>query len=99
MLVSCLIIYLINYTIGWLLYLKIITMSKRTHQIFFAAIIINLLVILFFQKLSLTGIIFCASSLATMLILPLGKKGGVYHRVVSTAGLLLFIAVLTVENL
>jgi hypothetical protein len=32
----------------------------------------------------------CSASLAMMLILPFGKKGGIYHRVVSSTGLFLY---------
>lgn len=94
LLVSGLIIYSINYIIGWLLFFKIISMSKKTHQVFFALIIINLAVLLFYLNFLSMNFILCLASLVMMIILPFGKKGGVYHRVTSSAGLLLYISVL-----
>jgi|SRR4029453_611768 len=93
LLVSGLIIYSVNYVIGWLLYFKKITMTKRTHQVFFASIIINLIILLFFLQFLSREFFLCTSSLAAMLILPLGKKGGVYHRITASAGLLLYVAI------
>ncbi|MBS1493103.1 MAG: hypothetical protein JST55_06320 [Bacteroidetes bacterium] len=87
---SALFFYVVNYLVGWLLYLKIITMKKITHQILFAAIIINLILILILVNLSLFGKMLILFSLLFMAILPLGKKGGVYHRVVSTLGLIFY---------
>ncbi|MEO8663924.1 MAG: hypothetical protein ABI462_00395 [Ignavibacteria bacterium] len=91
-------LYVINYTIGWLLHFRFISLTRLTHQIFFAAIILNLILFLILVKLSAPGFVFCLSSLICMLILPLGKKGGMYHRAVSTAGLVLFLLLLIVEN-
>ena len=85
------IIYLVNYAIGWLLHFKIISMSKKTHQIFFASIIINLLLILFFIKFLSLNFFVCIASLSMMIILPFGRKGGKYHILISSAGLLLYI--------
>ncbi|MBK8549626.1 MAG: hypothetical protein IPL53_00670 [Ignavibacteria bacterium] len=42
--------------------------------------------------------VLCTLSLTAMLILPFGNKGGVYHRAVSSLGLILYIAVLIIEN-
>jgi len=92
LLISGLALYSINYIIGWLLHFKIISMSKGTHQIFFAAIIINLFILLFFLKFLSIEFILCSLSLAAMLVLPLGKKGGVYHRITSTIGLALYLS-------
>ena len=91
LLASGIVIYFVNYAIGWLLYFKIITMTKRTHQIFFAAIIVNLVFLLFLLKFFSAEFILCLCSLATMLILPLGRKGGAYHRIISTIGFLIYI--------
>jgi hypothetical protein len=88
---SGLLIYLVNYAIGWLLYFKIITMKKRTHQIIYSLIIINLLLLLFFMQFFSARFFLVLASLVFMLILPLGRKGGMYHRIVSTAGLVCFV--------
>jgi len=91
LLITGLIIYIINYAIGWLLHFKIISMTKRTHQIFFAAIIVNLFVLLFYLDFLSAGFILCSLSLAMMLVLPFGKKGGIYHRIVSSTGFLFYL--------
>jgi hypothetical protein len=93
-LISGLLIYTTNYIIGWGLYFKKITMTKRTHQFFFAGIIVNLILLLFFIPFLSQNFFICLASLAAMFVLPLGRKGGVYHRAVSTLGLMLYILIL-----
>ena len=88
---SGLLIYAVNYSIGWLLYFKFISMTKRTHQVFYSLIIINLILLLFFIQFLSLRFFLTLASLVLMLILPLGKKGGMYHRIVSTAGLMCYI--------
>ncbi|MCI0449228.1 MAG: hypothetical protein L0Y79_05485 [Chlorobi bacterium] len=66
-------------------------MTKRTHQIFFAAIIVNLFGLLFYLDFLSAGFILCSISLAMMLVLPFGKKGGIYHRIVSSTGILIYL--------
>ena len=80
------------------MHFKIISMSKKTHQIFFAAIIINLILILVLVNLSQIKFIMFTLSLFAMLILPLGIKGGVYHRMISSAGLIFYIFALIITN-
>lgn len=87
---TALFFYTLNYLIGWLLYFKVITMKKITHQILFALIIINLLVLFFFAELTLFGKMLILFSLFFMAMLPLGRKGGVYHIIVSTLGLIFY---------
>lgn len=91
LLITGLIMYLTNYTIGWLLHLKKITMSKRTHQFFFALIIINLSLLLFFLKFLTIDFILVSGSLISMLALPFGKKGGKYHIAIATFGILFYL--------
>ncbi|MBS1516426.1 MAG: hypothetical protein JSS63_15445 [Bacteroidetes bacterium] len=88
---SALSLYIINYLVGWLLYFKFITMKKITHQILYALIIINLTVLFFFAELTLFGKMVILFSLFFMAMLPLGKKGGVYHIITSTLGLIFFL--------
>jgi hypothetical protein len=88
---SGLIIYVVNYAIGWLLYFKIITMKKQTHQIFYTAILLNLFLLLFYLKFLSGDFLLNSASLAAMIVLPLGQKGGVYHRIVSSVGLGLYL--------
>jgi hypothetical protein len=87
---SGLILYLVNYAIGWLLYFKRIRMTKRTHQIFYASIIFNLSALLFFAQIFSAAFFICLGSLVMMLILPFGKKGGKFHIFTSSTGLMLY---------
>jgi hypothetical protein len=66
-------------------------MKKITHQVLFAAIIINLILLLIFLNLSLFGRMLILFSLFFMAMLPFGKKGGIHHRVVSTLGLIFYL--------
>ncbi|MBE2217157.1 MAG: hypothetical protein IAE90_03065 [Ignavibacteria bacterium] len=88
------ILYSLNYLIGWLLRGRKITMTKQAHQFLFALLIINLVTNLFFLSLLSVAFFLCAASLVMMLVLPLGRKGSLYHIVVSTAGLIIYIALL-----
>jgi len=89
--ITGLVLYLTNHIIGWLLYFKKIKMSKRTHQVFFAAIIVNLVILLFFLNFLSRDFIHCSLSLILMLILPFGKKGGKYHITISTLGIIFYL--------
>ncbi|MBX7044501.1 MAG: hypothetical protein K1X86_01585 [Ignavibacteria bacterium] len=88
---SALSLYIINYLVGWLLYIKVIMMKKITHQILYALIIINLAALFFFAELTLFGKMVILFSLFFMAMLPLGKKGGVYHIITSTLGLIFYL--------
>ena len=90
--ISGLVIYLVNYTIGWLLYFKVISMKKSTHQVFYSLIIINIILLLVSLQFFSIRFFLVLASLVLMFVLPFGKKGGVYHRIVSTAGVLCYIA-------
>lgn len=92
-----LIIYIINYIIGWLLHFRFFEMKKSTHQIFFAAIIINLVLIIIFVRMEILSVLIICLSLLTMLLLPLGIKGGVYHRVLSSLGLFLYVSMFILQ--
>ena len=87
---SGLIIYIVNYTIGWLLYFKIISMKKGMHQVFYSAIILNLFLLLFYLKFLSVDFFLDSASLGAMIALPFGRKGGVYHRIVSSVGVGLY---------
>lgn len=73
-------------------------MTKRAHQIFFGAIIINLILVLIFSDLSSFKFILSALSLFAMLILPLGKKGGSYHVIVSSLGIILYSLIIFIAS-
>ena len=93
LLFSGLFLYLANYAAGWLLHFDRITMTKRAHQVLFGLIIVNLFVLLFFIGFLSKPFILCAASLLMLVILPFGEKGGMYHRTVATAGLVLYLGI------
>lgn len=84
------ILYSLNYLIGWLLRSRKITLTKQAHQFLFAFLIINLVTNVIFLKWLSAGFFLCAASLVMMLILPLGRKGSLYHIAVSTSGLVIY---------
>lgn len=88
---TALILYLLNYAIGWLLHFKRISISKRTHQLLFALIIINLSALILYRLGPVPEMLFLLISLVAMLILPFGSKGGYYHRIVSSIGLISYV--------
>ena len=94
LLISGLLIYSVNYITGWLLYAGKISIGKKIHQIMFVSIILNLALILIFVKLPFYEKIICALSLCMMTALPFGKKGGSFHIIASSAGLILYIIML-----
>lgn len=91
-LVSGLIWYALNYIIGWLLYFKRIRMTKRMHQLLYGLIIVHLILLLYLTYPVMPAFVFVIISLVFMAFLPMGRKGGVYHIVVSSAGLAAYIA-------
>ncbi|MBL8016482.1 MAG: hypothetical protein JNK43_04365 [Ignavibacteria bacterium] len=84
------ILYSLNYLIGWLLRSRKITMTKQAHQFLFAFLIINLVTNHIFLKWLSAAFFLCSASLVMMLILPLGRKGSLYHIAVSSAGLIIY---------
>jgi hypothetical protein len=94
LLISGLLIFSVNYITGWLLYAGKISIGKKIHQIMFMSVILNLIFILIFIKLPFYEKIICALSLLMMAILPFGKKGGRFHIIASSAGIIFFIILL-----
>ena len=80
-------LYAANYLIGWGLYYKKISMSKRTHRLIYTSLILNLVLIIFNMLFFTDEFFLCSLSLLFLLALPLGKKGSIYHRIISTAGI------------
>lgn len=62
----------------------------------FISVILNLALIFIFIKLPFYEKIICALSLLMMIILPFGKKGGRFHIIASSAGMILYIILLMV---
>lgn len=86
-----LILYSVNYAIGWMLSSRKLAITKRSHQAIYSALIAVLAVNAYFSPGDIVGLGLILTSLAMMLILPLGIKGGYYHRIVSSLGLILYI--------
>jgi hypothetical protein len=91
-----LILFIINYSIGWSLHYGIIHIRKFTHQVIFSLILINLAFLLFFLKTFSSDFYLCSVSLLLLSILPMGKKGGIYHRVVSSLSLVMYVVLIVI---
>ncbi len=86
-----LILYIINYYIGWALNFGKRPVSKNIHQLIYTLLILVLIFVMFFTDMESMGFTFAGFSLGMMLILPFGKKGSMYHKIVSTLGLILYL--------
>ncbi|HMQ78912.1 MAG TPA: hypothetical protein PKE39_08420 [Ignavibacteria bacterium] len=88
--VTGLVMYIINYMTGWLIYFKIIRISKILHSIMYALLLIVLLALLIDLNFLSNKFLLYSVSFLLILVLPAGTKGGLYHIAVSTSGILLF---------
>ena len=87
-----LLLYIVNYFIGWGLIFGWFRISVRTHQVVYTLLIINVIfALLFSDKLFSPGFSFGALSLLMLIILPFGKKGETYHKFVSSIGFLSYL--------
>lgn len=91
LLITGLVLYTINYSIGLALNFNKVRITIRTHQVIYSLLIINVFFVMFFVDLFSTGFVFGVISLIMLLILPFGKKGGTYHKVISTVGFLSYL--------
>jgi hypothetical protein len=89
--VSGLILYCVNYLTGWLLHFKVITLTKLTHQVIFILLLTTMILLLYSLDFLSNKFLLYTLSFTFLLALPLGRKGGKYHTLVSSAGLLLFL--------
>lgn len=89
--VSGLILYIINYLTGWLVYFKVLNISKLKHTILFVTLLAVLLALLINLNFLSNKFLLYLASFLFVLILPAGSKGGKYHIGVSSAGILLYI--------
>jgi len=89
-----LVLFIINYSIGWSLHYGTIHIRKFTHQLIFSLILINLALLLFFLKAFSSEFFICSVSFILLLILPLGKKGGIYHRIISSLSLVMYMVLM-----
>jgi len=88
--VAGLVLYIINYLTGWLVYLKVFKLSKPKHIVLFALLLIALFALLVNLNFLSNKFLFYSASFLFMLILPAGSKGGKYHIVLSSAGILIY---------
>ncbi len=86
-----LILYIVNYYIGWTLNFGRRPVSKTAHQLIYPLLILTLIFVMLFADLESIGFSFAGFSLLMLFILPFGKKGSLYHKIVSTAGLILYL--------
>ncbi len=90
-------IFLFNYVIGWLLKLNVITMTRQLHQVIFSVLLLNLTCLLFYVNFREVNSFLLITSLFFLLIMPFGKKGGTYHIIVSTIGIITYVFFLIFE--
>ncbi len=84
------VLYAANYITGWLLYFRRIRMGKRQHQILFGSILLVMIALIPFMYGSGNAFVMLLISIIMMAVLPFGRKGGAYHIIVSTIGLISF---------
>jgi hypothetical protein len=83
--------YAVNYITGWLLHFKLIRMTRMMHKILFAGILIILALVTYFQQFFSPEFILVFSSLVALFALPFGRKGGNYHIITGSIGIVLYI--------
>lgn len=86
-----LLLYVVNYVVGWMLYAGKIRMRKKQHQLLYVSVIVLLIALIPFVNDESGALILVSFSIMMMAILPFGKKGSMYHISVSTAGLLTYV--------
>jgi hypothetical protein len=86
--VSGLILYGINYVTGVGLKFGFIKISRRPHQVIYSLLIINIILLLLYLGPGAEKFYLYFFSLAFLLALPFGRKGGAYHIIVGTLGFL-----------
>ena len=89
--VSGLIIYSYNYLVWWLLYFKVVKISKVHHQVIYILLIFNIAILLFLLNFFSNKFLLYSLSLLLLLLIPAGIKGGVFHRISSSAAFLIFL--------
>ena len=83
--------YVVNYTAGWLLHFKLIRMTKLMHRILFAGVLISLTLVSIYENIFTLKFLLVVSSLTVLFALPFGKKGGKYHILMGSTGILIYI--------
>jgi hypothetical protein len=97
LLISGAAVYLINYIIGWLLKLEVLTLTRKFHRIIFSVLLLNLTVLLFYVNFHEANSFMLITSIFLLLLLPFGKKGGVFHILLSTAGIFIYSVFFVIE--
>jgi hypothetical protein len=86
-----LLLYIFNYYIGWTLNSGRRPLSKTAHQIIYALLFLTLIFVVLSADMESIAFSFAGFSLIMLIILPFGKKGSMYHKIVSTIGLILYL--------
>ncbi|HRE11920.1 MAG TPA: hypothetical protein PK605_03930 [Ignavibacteria bacterium] len=89
--VTGILLFIYNYMIGWIAGLKLANISKLHHQAAYILLIINLLFLLYLLNFLSNKFLLYFLSLLLLLILSYGTKGGVFHKVVSTSAILVYV--------
>jgi hypothetical protein len=89
--ITGLVLLVINYIIGWLIYFKKIILTPKQHTILFFLIAADMIFLLINLDFLSNKFILYLFSLLTLLLLPAGKKGGKYHITISSAAVLIYL--------
>jgi hypothetical protein len=86
-----LILFCINYIIGWLLKFKVIKISAGTHRIIFFLLMANLVLVLLNVDFPTNKFLLYAASLLCLALIPLNINADKYHITVSTISMTIFV--------
>lgn len=89
--VTGLILFCINYLTGWLLYFKVLKLSKVIHTIMFFILAAALFILIIDLNFLSNKFLLYSVSFLLILILPAGRKGGLFHIGVSSAGIIIYV--------
>lgn len=88
-----LILYVVNYSVGLILFFDKFKVAEPVHKVLFTTLIISLVFVMILSELSTLSMFLTGVSMLCMLLLPLGSKGGLYHIILSTLGIIIFAVV------
>lgn len=89
--VTGLLLFIYNYSVGWIAGFKILNITKLHHQLIYILLLLNIFLLLFSLDFLSNKFLLYLISLLFLLFLTYGSKGGIYHRIISTAAFAFYI--------
>ena len=89
--VTGLLLFIYNYSVGWIAGFKILNITKLHHQLIYILLLLNIILLLFLLDFLSNKFLLYLTSLLFLLFLTYGSKGGIFHRVISTAAFAAYI--------